>query len=1200
MSVVPFPPRYVSPETIGEGATGVVYRVWDTTAQEYVAVKVVRKHLAVLERFRARFSREVALSARLVHPNIVPVRDFGRLADGAPYVVMDYAAGGSFSDLLRRPHDLSLVLALIDDVLASLAHLHARGLVHRDIKPENVLLHGRLPTDEVTVLDRPRAWVADFGLAGARTEVAFTGEMVAGTREWMAPEQADGRVQDLGPWTDLYAVGLVLHTALGGTPVRLQRDAHGRFVPNGVHLPSDVDAGLAEIVRTLLHPDPFQRYDRAADVRRALAEVQRSWSRDHRGRSAGQAVLPTSSTTFPMPLEIRGLAAVTNLRPQGAASATPAPRWNRVAPGSLPERIPLAEGWGATSHALDVVSLRDPMPPASAETWATMWEAARRVVALGRPQVLLLVGRDGSGKGRLADVLAETLEEGGWMESVTLRYHDPPAEDDGFRGGVLELLVPWNDARADAERRIANWIARDRGVGQDAVADEAQALARWCGYRNVKEAPANAGLGLAYLLRHLDARAWRGGAVLVLQDAHHAPGGAEGLEICRAILEETVGTRPILVVATLSRDALAENAELAADVDSLVALGAERIDVHRLDNEAMSGFLQHEMQFDPALAVALAPRCAGSPTFATLLFRDLVLRKLVMRNPAGRLVLSSEVDLDLIVPRTMEDLAIRRVDGAIRAAESPSRCSHGLSATAIAGQAPPALVVRAASGDALDEVLGTGLVRQRGFRLVFEAQAIREAVARRSEAQANVATIHRSLAKAWEELGATVGVDVDLALGRHRLGANEYADAVTPLLRAARSNIAAGRPELALVAGRLALDAAMGADRRMARVEARQQMAEALLELDRASEAADLLKRTGEDWQMDRRSKARDCVLWARAAMAVGEFPTAARLLDWAATAYEATQDRAGQIETAHGQAILQRLSGHPLAAAERYSRVLRLNRSSDMHARVSALAGRIECLLTGGRHTAVHKDLLLLQETARRSQDTRNIARAAYVSGLVLHDEGKNFGSERQLRTALALAATIGDDRLLVDCHNVLGEVARALGDDAEARERYQHAVRVSARRGWRRSEAVAHINLCLLALDRSRREAEHEHAAAAALVSTDNGHWVRIFVCLVSAIWATEDGNIDVAREQLQQSVEAGLARLPMADARRLLERLAARARTRGAVYLAARAQELGGDLQITDTDADIAVHRLGSPLEDAADQPTEPLTGEIDIVR
>jgi len=426
-------------------------------------------------------------------------------------------------------------------------------------------------------------------------------------------------------------------------------------------------------------------------------------------------------------------------------------------------------------------------------------------------------------------------------------------------------------------------------------------------------------------------------------------------------------------------------------------------------------------------------------------------------------------------------------------------------------------------------------------------------------------------------------------VGRHRLGAGAHADAVVPLLRAARSNRRSGRPHMALFAGRLALVAATATDRQMARVEARQQMAAALLEEDQPEAAAALLSSEGGEWRMDRRSRARDSVLRARAAMETGDLDQAEALLDRAAAAYEATRDRSGMVETAQQQAALRRLRGHPMRAAERYTRVLRLTRDHELNERVEAFAGRLQCLVAAGRVARAARDRPRLQEAARQSQDTRSIALSSFASGLLHLVEGEPQPGERHLRTALALAATTGDDRFQVQCHNVLGEIARQVGDLGAAKQRYVKAARIARRKKWGPAAAVAHLNLALLHLGSDDTQARCEHRAAAELVGTDSSHWVRIFVALLSAIWAAEDRDITAASGHIQDAVEAGLARMPLPDARQLLDRVARHARAAGARYLEARVLELAGGLVVDPSREEPSAEVPVVAPEDPADLPT-----------
>ena len=188
------PQRYQAKALLGEGGAGVVVLAQDLELRRQVAIKVVHATLARHARFRARFAREVTLSARVVHPHLVPVFDQGTLEDGRPYVVLAFANQGSFEKLLAEAPPLHEALRVVDQVLDALASLHARSLLHQDLKPANVLLHAEG--------DEPMsAWVADLGVAGDRTEIAMDRRGISGTPTWMAPEQLAGQAQELGPWT---------------------------------------------------------------------------------------------------------------------------------------------------------------------------------------------------------------------------------------------------------------------------------------------------------------------------------------------------------------------------------------------------------------------------------------------------------------------------------------------------------------------------------------------------------------------------------------------------------------------------------------------------------------------------------------------------------------------------------------------------------------------------------------------------------------------------------------------------------------------------------------------------------------------------------------------------------------------------------------------------------------------------------------
>ena len=127
---------------LGSGGMGQVLRVQDLVLDVPVALKVVRPDLAQDARFRKRFDLEVRMSARVVHPRIVPLHDHGELPDGTPYLGLALANGGSWAAFRESGVEWAVLSPLVLELLEGLSHLHARDVLHRDLKPENVLLHG--------------------------------------------------------------------------------------------------------------------------------------------------------------------------------------------------------------------------------------------------------------------------------------------------------------------------------------------------------------------------------------------------------------------------------------------------------------------------------------------------------------------------------------------------------------------------------------------------------------------------------------------------------------------------------------------------------------------------------------------------------------------------------------------------------------------------------------------------------------------------------------------------------------------------------------------------------------------------------------------------------------------------------------------------------------------------------------------------
>jgi GAF domain-containing protein len=200
--------KYRVDAAIGQGGMGAVFRAWDLRLERPVAIKVVRADLLSDPDSRARFRRESQIVARLQHPSIVTVFDYGTLADGAAYLVMEFVPGEDLRQLMRREGRLAAgrTAELMQGICAGVESAHKSGIFHRDLKPENVLL-----PDSGT---GPK--VLDFGVAKLTPQANTTqggtltvGGTVVGTPAYMSPEQLRGDVVDAR--TDVFSLGVMAY-----------------------------------------------------------------------------------------------------------------------------------------------------------------------------------------------------------------------------------------------------------------------------------------------------------------------------------------------------------------------------------------------------------------------------------------------------------------------------------------------------------------------------------------------------------------------------------------------------------------------------------------------------------------------------------------------------------------------------------------------------------------------------------------------------------------------------------------------------------------------------------------------------------------------------------------------------------------------------------------------------------------------------
>lgn len=199
--------RYRIEGRLGIGGMSTVHLAFDQRLERYVALKLLAEHLADDPTFVSRFRREALAAARLVHPNIVQVFDFG-FDEGhhQHFIVMEHVAGHSCAELLRdRGHlDVDQAVEIVCQGCRGLDYAHRNGVIHRDVKPGNLL-----------VSDNDVVKLADFGIARATDQSSITQVgSVLGTAAYLAPEQARG--EEAGPRADIYSLGVVTYQLLSG------------------------------------------------------------------------------------------------------------------------------------------------------------------------------------------------------------------------------------------------------------------------------------------------------------------------------------------------------------------------------------------------------------------------------------------------------------------------------------------------------------------------------------------------------------------------------------------------------------------------------------------------------------------------------------------------------------------------------------------------------------------------------------------------------------------------------------------------------------------------------------------------------------------------------------------------------------------------------------------------------------------------
>ena len=272
-------PQYEVMEIIAAGGMGAVYKARQIELDRQVALKILPKETSADAGYAERFKTEARAMAKLSHPNIVGIHDFG-YRDGFFFFIMEYVEGANFHDLIYSGGvNASNALPYMKQICRGIGYAHSRGIVHGDIKPANIILNSE------GVMK-----ILDFGLADLmhdKQESGAAGGLQFGTPDYSAPEKFQpGAATDHR--ADLYSIGVLLYEALAGR------------VPDNPMVKASslvsVDPRLDQVVARCLQPDPVQRCQRAEEIVASIEKIEKS---PGTGLSAGGVIAKRAPVTAP-------------------------------------------------------------------------------------------------------------------------------------------------------------------------------------------------------------------------------------------------------------------------------------------------------------------------------------------------------------------------------------------------------------------------------------------------------------------------------------------------------------------------------------------------------------------------------------------------------------------------------------------------------------------------------------------------------------------------------------------------------------------------------------------------------------------------------------------------------------------------------------------------------------------------------------
>ncbi len=1140
--------RYKLLRFVGKGGMGEVWHAADQRLERDVAIKFPRKALADAKA-EHWLAAEAHTVARLSHPHIVSLLDRTSLPgpDGPlPALVFQYVSGKPLSLWVDKPRPWMWTRRIAEQVLAALSHAHGRGVVHRDLKPSNILLSG----------DPRDPWVSllDFGIAAwtgrERKEDAIRvgdkDEFIAGTRAYMAPEQALGSRGDVGPWTDLYSLGVVLTELLIGTCPFPGESAellwtlrvHNHFAPPNQAL-ADLGVPLRRYLLRLLAPDPAQRFGWAADARRSLpmptvddlttglrdfspeatdvllSAVRPADERDTDGDlhdPTDPDVGPDTDDAFeaeefgarsygPEADAIRsaGGSVTLELAPADEQAVSLPPSWQM----DRPDPAAWEEGYKALEQGSDsppipaasyaLLSMRESPLQGREEAWRLAWSHLAHANAQNQPALLLVEGPQGRGKTRFASELAAVAEQLGVARSHHVRFRADGSGVGALRRLLLRVLRVATLPEADRENRVRRVLAE---AGYPADADLVPRLLSLLTPSQHSRRPEQEEAATAVELFRVLAR--RRPLLIWLEDIGRARDKA--LSTLLRHLFEATGPLPVTVLATARNDAETGSDDwppewmmLRTDPRTLI------LEMEPLEDDAVASVLGFTAGLSADLGLEIARWGRGDPRAAQQIARHLHETDRLKWSPAGFTLkgntpsTAGHLKLDAILESRARD--------AMQASPDPAAARVVLDLLSLVTErARHDDLVEAASRVGIDKRRLEGAlaplvmaaiveVRDEGPRLVHLALA--ERIAGRMELKSKMA-YHRSWAGVLEAGPHGPGAAerlLEAARNRHACGQNA---------QAARDELAAAK----LLRERWELkSAARAVERALARI----------------AKGSDLL-RPEEEAELSVLGAILDHETREPAGTA-SQLAASLDMLQPLWVALEPTVERC-RCDIAHAEAL--RAAGRPREAKEALERGLAGARAvgsawwechaltglAEMH-RLEGEFARAEHVAEAGWQIASTLGDGQLSLAVLAARIPLAVARTDVDRGRLLLDK---------LRSLLRTRASWQD---LQNLWRFRGNVERCAGNDSAARQAYRTALVLGERRGL----PNARVHLALASMGLSSGDPDTARASLDSIASPDAfrgdaAHELRATAAILRAELAVRDERPAEAAAALQDA--------------------------------------------------------------------------------